>query len=463
MINFRRKIQTATPTDAAPRTADAGVDEGRLLAWLDALVAGRALTFDRTDTPVAQAFHRLEVELQRRAQAQLEQIVDLSMQASEATAAISFVTGDARDMAEATQTIASAVEELNAAIDEISRAGEAVVGDSTVTGQTACDGLEAVTDAVAAIDEIVSATRGTTDIVNRVSTAFDDMTRVLTVIEAIAKQTNLLALNATIEAARAGEAGKGFAVVAGEVKTLAKQTAQATQDIQDKLTRAASEVQAMLSSIDGTVETVGSGYDRVHKVGGLIEDVARRIGGVTARMSETASSVTEQTAATKEVARGVTVIREKAEHSNDHAEMALRAVGNTQKVLETQTNHLVGQDIPNAILDIAKADHIRWKERLAMMLVGEAELKARELADHHQCRLGKWYDACEDTAIRRQPAYAGLEEPHRLVHKHGREAARLFGAGDRVGALAEYQKMEEQSRRVVDLLGTLKRGCAGTD
>ena len=460
---FQRKDQTPTPGAAASWPADGGVDEDRLLAWLDALVAGRALAFDQTDIPLAQAFRRLEVELQRRAQAQLEQIVGLSMQASEATAAISFVTGDARDMTEATQTIAAAVEELNAAIDEISRAGEAVVADSAVTERTAGDGLDAVNDAVAAIDDIVTATQGTTEIVDRVSAAFDDITRVLTVIEAIAKQTNLLALNATIEAARAGEAGKGFAVVAGEVKTLAKQTAQATQDIQDKLTRAASEVQAMLTSIHGTVDTVGSGRDRVHKVGGIIEDVASRIGGVTARMTETASSVTEQTEATREVARSVTVIREKAQHTNDHADLALHAVGNTQKVLEAQTNTLISQDIPNAILDIAKADHIRWKERLAMMLVGEAQLKAQELADHHQCRLGKWYDACTDGAIRQQPAFAGLEEPHRLVHKYGREAARLFGTGDRVGALAEYQKMEEQSRRVVELLGTLKQGCTGRD
>jgi len=101
-------------------------------------------------------------------------------------------------------------------------------------------------------------------------------------ISDIASQTNLLALNATIEAARAGEAGKGFAVVASEVKSLAAQTARATEDIS-----------AQVSAIQ---TATGNAVDAINAVGGII-------GQVSEISSSIASAVEEQGAATKEITR----------------------------------------------------------------------------------------------------------------------------------------------------------------
>jgi methyl-accepting chemotaxis protein len=161
------------------------------------------------------------------------------------------------------QTVASAAEELSGSIGEISRR----VSESThIAGQ-------AVDEAGRANSEV----KGLADAAQKIG-------GVVQLINDIASQTNLLALNATIEAARAGEAGKGFAVVASEVKSLANQTAKATDEI-------AGQIQAMQDVTSRAVEAI------------------RRIGDTIAKINEIsttiASAVEEQGAATQEIARNV--------------------------------------------------------------------------------------------------------------------------------------------------------------
>ncbi|TYC50401.1 chemotaxis protein [Rhodobacterales bacterium] len=161
------------------------------------------------------------------------------------------------------QTVASATEELLSSIQEISKQ---ITGASRIASEAA-GGTEKSTRQVASL-----------------AGAAQKIGDVIGLIQAIAEQTNLLALNATIEAARAGEAGKGFAVVASEVKTLAEQTAKATEEISQQVT----EIQESTDKAVGSIQT--------------ISEVVKQLDEMTASI---AAAVEEQGAATHEISESI--------------------------------------------------------------------------------------------------------------------------------------------------------------
>ncbi len=161
------------------------------------------------------------------------------------------------------QTAASAAEELSSSIQEI---GRQVEKSSEMTRS--------------AVDEA----KRTNETVQGLSEAGQRIGQIVELINDIASQTNLLALNATIEAARAGDAGKGFAVVASEVKSLANQTAKATEEIAAQI----SSLQDVTSDAAGAIESVSNTIDEISKVASAI-----------------AASVEEQNAATGEIAANI--------------------------------------------------------------------------------------------------------------------------------------------------------------
>jgi methyl-accepting chemotaxis protein len=135
--------------------------------------------------------------------------------------------------------------------------------------------------------------------IGQLGNAADEIGKVIQVIQDIAEQTNLLALNATIEAARAGDAGKGFAVVATEVKALAKQTAEATEDIRGK-------IEGIQSSTSLAVKSIGSISEVIQQVNEISRTIASAVEEQSVTTREIAQNVAQTSSAAETVSVGVT-------------------------------------------------------------------------------------------------------------------------------------------------------------
>jgi methyl-accepting chemotaxis protein len=154
----------------------------------------------------------------------------------------------------------------------------------------------------------------------QLSTGASKIGDVIKLIRAIAEQTNLLALNATIEAARAGEAGRGFAVVASEVKTLASQTAKATEEI-------ASQIGAIQGSTSEAVEAIRQISGVMGDIAGFTSSIAAAVEEQSASTQEIGRNVQQAAAGANELASSMTMVTEAIEETNKSASQVLDASG----------------------------------------------------------------------------------------------------------------------------------------
>jgi len=302
------------------------------------------------------------------------------------------------------------------------------------------------------MDRITEAVQSVSTRTEKLSEASEQIGGILETIDAIAKQTNLLALNATIEAARAGEHGKGFAVVANEVKTLANQTTGATEDIRNRIELLTSEMSSLVETMANVTEAVERGKEAVDSTCEGIRGIGSEVDEVSTRMSEIAHMLSEQSEAVKEIGSGLAKVAELSSHSRERTEKTIASVGATEALIEEQFGKLEKMDIEDYVLFRAKSDHFVWKKRLAEMFVGLNNLREEELADHHQCRLGKWYDGISEPSVKDNATFQALVDPHSRVHEYGRAAARLHNQGEREQAEQQFAELEKASLEVASLL-----------
>jgi methyl-accepting chemotaxis protein len=209
--------------------------------------------------------------------------------------------------------VAAATEEMTASVTEISRQ---------------------VAEAARAAQDAVERANTTGATVRGLAESADQIGDVVRLITDIAGQTNLLALNATIEAARAGDAGKGFAVVASEVKTLASQTARATEQISAQI----SAIQAATGDAVGAVQEVANAIQRVNGVAGAIAAAVEEQDAVTRDISASVQSVAKQNDEAARAMREVSDVAEGARTSSGTVKVAAEMVADVTGQLGEQMN-----------------------------------------------------------------------------------------------------------------------------
>ena len=339
--------------------------------------------------------------------------------------------------------VASSAEEMSATISEIAKNTESA---RVIT------------------DKAVSHTQYASTKVDELGAVAADINKVTDTITEISEQTNLLALNATIEAARAGEAGKGFAVVANEIKELAKQTSEATNEITQK-------VAAIQSSSKETIDMIKE-INQINKdVNEIVTTIANAVEEQSVTTQEIASNIAQASDGIQEVNKNMSQCSALAgdiakEVSGVHLssnEMAINSfevnisLYELQKLSERLKRVMKQFKLRDARFDIAglKMAHLQWRIKLESVFNGMRSLRAEEVATHHECDFGKWFDGPEGQKLKTFPAYAKVDKHHENIHTCARRIVEMINKGEKKQASSLLTEFESERGNSLESLNDL--------
>ncbi|MHC1711128.1 MAG: methyl-accepting chemotaxis protein [Solidesulfovibrio sp.] len=424
---------------------------------------------------------------------------DLDNAAAEVADHVTNIAASVEQMHQASNDIAENMDRARSAAERTADSAKRNTAQLDRLGERASGsgaGLRRVSASIAQVRDRAMALKADMSAMDRDSQSIGT---ILGVIADIADQTNLLALNAAIEAARAGEAGRGFAVVADEVRKLAEKTMVATKDVNTAIHSIQATAQGNLAAteqavaaIDDSVQLADAQIAETESLMGEMLAVSQDVSAISGIVEElrdivyTSSAATEeQSQATKAIAEILTDTAQNASRMRERADQGLAStrdianqtttvaahigemaaasqhVNSSARELSRLTKELSGQidafRIGSPPFDIAavKTAHLAWRARLESVLLGHTRLVASEVADHHQCVFGKWFDGEGSGNFGSHPIFREIGKEHEQVHALARKIAELAAQGKTREADAGMRQFEETRLRLFDALNRL--------
>ncbi|MGE4310641.1 methyl-accepting chemotaxis protein [Desulfovibrio sp.] len=280
---------------------------------------------EKAEAASAEARQKTQAMLQ--AAERLEEVAQVVSTAS--TQLSAQIEQSDRGTAETSQRLteaATAMNEMNATVQEVARNAAQASTASAETRQKAQDGAAIVSRSLDSINHVHQSSLRLKEDMAQLGSHAQDISRIMGVISDIADQTNLLALNAAIEAARAGEAGRGFAVVADEVRKLAEKTMASTQDVGAVISAIQHSTATSMESVDKAVQEVDRAAEFANQSGTALEVIVSTVDATADQVNAIAAASEQQSAASEEINHTIIQINTMSLQTAQAMEEASKAV-----------------------------------------------------------------------------------------------------------------------------------------
>jgi len=459
LASYGRLMQDLIPAVIAKHRFSPAKQTLALQTMISRLFADMVLSYEAYERGTV----RLQIEEQEQ-EKNIERLRNLAKTVgdiNDITVNMAILSGNIREATVSGEAVSAAAAELVASVEQIAMTSDGASQNAQETNASISDGLTAMTSLSDSMAEIAKTSEQSAESLKELVVASEQIGEFLTMIESIASQTNLLALNATIEAARAGEAGKGFAVVAAEVKALADQTSRATEDIAHRIEALKNGMAIVQSSISNSQSAVDTGQATIVETNSKMQSVGAQIADVSGKMEEISAILRQQKDASQEIARSITSVADLATENERHLAEMNASLQQANDKFSDDARNWFDADSVRSLCEMVKIDHILFKKRVVDTVTGRDNWKSAEVPDHHNCRLGKWYDSITNAPIAQHPTFQALKTPHQAVHAAAKKILELHGEGSHHAALDALAELESASKDVLRLLDGLSVALDG--
>ncbi|BDQ32512.1 hypothetical protein JCM14722_00540 [Pseudodesulfovibrio portus] len=282
---------------------------------------------------------------------------------------------------------ATAMEEMNAAVNESARNASDAAEDAARVMEYAGSGSEVVSRTLESISAVSDNSQSLVENVAGLGVQAEGVGTIMGVISDIADQTNLLALNAAIEAARAGEAGRGFAVVADEVRKLAEKTMDATRDVGVAIQGIQEQVGQTIEGVRDMSNLADEAAGLARKSGKALSEIVEYAGTSSGRIGSIAAAASQQSITSEALSRTIVEVQAISDATGKGMEEAVQAVSRVSEGVDdlaTMTGmfRMVGDGMVQAVIgELAASDNILSRERSRQERAMRQALKANDFLE----------------------------------------------------------------------------------